>query len=97
MKIIYISLILAILFVILSLPDVYLFMDRNIPHRYIRFTYDNCPGLPTLKGKMSIGFVFFCISYLLLQTKLDTSKEPVEDIKIENNEIPSDLEIPQPS
>lgn len=83
MKIVYISLLLAILYVIMSLPDVYISLDRYIPHAYMRFTYDNCPGIPTTKGMMSLGVVFFCISYIILYMKMET------DIKIENSETPS--------
>lgn len=83
MKIVYISILLAILYVVLSLPDVYISLDRYIPHAYMRFTYDNCPGIPTMKGMMALGLVFFSISYIILYLKLET------DIKIENSETPS--------
>ncbi len=86
MKIVQVSAILGILFVLMSLPDVYISLDKYIPHRYLRFTYDNCPGIPTLKGMVVQGGVFFCLAYILLSIQSD---------KIEKNEKEKSVELPQ--
>ncbi len=75
MKIVQVSAIIGILFVLLSLPDVYIWLDKHIPHRYLRFTYDNCPGIPTLKGMVVQGGLFFCLSYLLLSFQTTTQEQ----------------------
>ncbi len=82
MKIVHLSILLAILYVLMSLPDVYMYLDRYVPHAYMRFTYDNCPGIPTVKGMIVLGIVFFCLTYVILYTKLEVSE------KIENDESP---------
>lgn len=88
MKIVHLSLLLAILYVLMSLPDVYIYIDRYVPRTYMRFTYDNCPGIPTVKGMVAMGVVFFGITYVILYTKLEVS-EKIENDESSIPEIPS--------
>lgn len=77
----YISVLLGILYVILSLPTTFLWSDKLLKGMSIRTTYDNAPGLPTVWGNVAHGILFIFISYIILAQK---DYDPAPQIKIEN-------------
>lgn len=64
----YLALLLAILYVLLSLPLVYETTNKFMGHSMM-ITYPNCPGLPTLTGTLAHGTVFLVLAYILLRMK----------------------------
>lgn len=70
-----IAIILSIMFVILSLPKVYIFTDSVIPKNYIRITFDNCPGVPTTQGIIIHAFIFFIFAFIILFFKYESKIE----------------------
>lgn len=79
MKKLYISILVSILYVLLSLPCAYSFTDKLLKSSYIRTTFDNCPGLPTVSGSIIHGIFFMGITYIVLIFK----EKEVPRIKIE--------------
>lgn len=65
----YIAIIISIGFVILSLPNAYVFTDSVIPKNYIRITFDNCPGIPTTQGILFHAFIFCIFTFIVLLLK----------------------------
>lgn len=89
-KKVYISLLLSILFIVLSLPSTFSWSDKLLKRMKIRTTFDNCPGLPTVLGSIVHGLLFLIIAYIIL-----SNKDPnVPRIKIEKiNETIKDKSI----
>jgi hypothetical protein len=56
-----ISAILSLAFILLSNPNTYTFTD-SLTKNYIRTTFDNCPGLPTIPGSIAHAVVFFGVA-----------------------------------
>lgn len=75
----YIAIALSIGFVILSLPNVYIFTDSIIPKNYLRITFDNCPGVPTTQGIIVHAFLFSIYAFLVLYLKFNhiSSNSPI--------------------
>ena len=67
----YIAIALAIGFVILSLPNVYIFTDSIIPKNYLRITFDNCPGVPTTQGIIVHAILFLIYAFVILYFKFN--------------------------
>lgn len=81
-KKIFISLLGALGFILLSLPYSYSFSDKILNYYSIRTSFDNCPGLPTTNGIIIHSIIFFIGLYCILIFKDKTVTKP-RTIKIE--------------
>jgi hypothetical protein len=64
-----ISVMIGLLFILLSLPKTYQYMDITFRLAKIRFTYDNCPGLPTITGIVINACILTIIAHILLRNE----------------------------
>jgi hypothetical protein len=88
----YISLLLAIIYIILSLPISFSWSDKLLKSTKIRTTYDNCPGLPTVWGNIVHGIIFVIIAYIILTQKDLTISPPIKIEKIPERTIEIDIQ-----
>lgn len=76
------SLILGLLFFILTLPFTYEQTDKVFQRFHLRTTFSDRLGLPTLVGSLSHAIVFMVLCFGLLVLKPQPT-QPEEKIKIE--------------
>lgn len=62
----YTALLLALIYIILSLPVTFQFTDSILRPARVRTTFDNCPGLATVSGSIAHGILFAVIAYVIL-------------------------------
>jgi len=91
----YLSILLAILFVILSLPTTYIWSDR-ICKPFIRTTYDNCPGLPTTWTHVIHGIGFALVAFVILYLK-DVDFQTPSSAPVSSPALPPKIEIEKKS
>ena len=79
----YLSILLAIIFILISLPGCYGITDSILSKSNIRTTFDNAPGVPTVTGSVVHGFLYAVIAYIVLFLKDKTPIQEPPKIKIE--------------
>jgi hypothetical protein len=84
LKKVYISLLLSLVTIILSMPSIFSVTDTIFRKMNIRTTYDNCPGLPTVYGNIIHGCMFGIICYITLSIKDNTISKTIKIDKIRN-------------
>ena len=64
-----IAITVGLVFVLLSLPKSYEYIDMLVRPTGLRFTYDNCPGLPTVFGIVLNACLIAILVRILIQDK----------------------------
>lgn len=81
-----ISLLIALLYIIFSLPKSFVLSNSIFKSTGLKMTFDNAPGIPTFYGILLHSFVFMLIVFLILKLKIRPAEKT---IKIEK---PKDLQ-----
>ena len=81
-KKLYISILIAIVFILGSLPVSYTLSDKVFKNFKVRTTFDNCPGLPTIFGLLIHAFLISIATYVILIYKEKTENPPMKIEKL---------------
>ena len=81
-KKVYTSVLIAIIFILGSLPITYTLSDKVLKYFKVRTTFDNCPGLPTIPGLLIHAILVALTVYVILLYKEKTENPPMKIEKL---------------
>jgi hypothetical protein len=100
------AIVISLIFILLSLPYTYQYFDKISKKAGIRFSFDDCPGVPTITGivfnAILIGLILRCIlheskdSMYTPKIVVQTTEIEMEDDYYEPEEEEEDLTFCDP-
>lgn len=76
-----VSVLVSLLFIILSQPKMYIFTNSLFKSSGIITTLDNCPGIPSIYGLAIHSVLFFGLTFLILTIDTNSQTESTDSLK----------------